>query len=272
VARSRGYGNVTVAGAATSGFSAAGELYALAGDTLWASVRGISKRTFPWREAIDQAWFIASVCILTSILVAIPFGVLVAVEVGSIAHQIGADSYTGAVDALTIVREAAPLVTALMIAGVGGSAICSDIGARKIRDEIDALEVMGISPLERLLAPRLIAAIVVTILLNGVVLFVGVIGGYLYEVWVGHGTAGSFLRTFTEFTRFDDIVVGEIKAAVFGVIAALVAGYKGLSVKGGPKGVGNAVNQSVVISFLLVFVANTIISQIYILLIPPKGP
>jgi len=59
---------------------------------------------------------------------------------------------------------------------------------------------------------------------------------------------------------------------VFGVIAALVAGYKGLSVKGGPKGVGDAVNQSVVISFLLVFVANTVISQVYIILIPPTGP
>jgi phospholipid/cholesterol/gamma-HCH transport system permease protein len=272
VARSKALGGTDLVALAGAGLSAAGDLYALAGDTMWASVQGIAKRSFPWREAVTQAWFIASVCILPAILVAIPFGVLVAVEVGSIAHQIGADSYTGAVDALTIVREAAPLVTALMIAGVGGSAICSDLGARKIRDEIDALEVMGISPLERLVAPRLVAAVIVTILLNGVVLFVGVTGGYLYEVWVGHGTPGSFLRTFTEFTSFNDIVVGEIKAAVFGVIAAVVAGYKGLSVKGGPKGVGDAVNQSVVISFLLVFVANTVISQIYIILIPPTGP
>jgi phospholipid/cholesterol/gamma-HCH transport system permease protein len=261
-----------VVAAAGNGLAAAGDLYALAGDTIWASVQGIGRRTFPWREAVSQAWFVASVCILPSILVAIPFGVLVAVEVGSVAHQIGADSYTGAVDALTIVREAAPLVTALMIAGAGGSAICADLGARKIRDEIDALEVMGISPLERLVAPRLIAAVVVTVLLNGIVLFVGVTGGYLYEVWVGHGTPGSFLRTFTEFTGIDDIIVGEIKAAAFGVIAALVAGYKGLGVKGGPKGVGDAVNQSVVVSFLLVFVANTVISQIYIILVPPHGP
>jgi phospholipid/cholesterol/gamma-HCH transport system permease protein len=264
-----GAGIVALAG---NGLAAAGDLYALGLDTVWASLEGIFRRTFPWKEAVDQAWFIASVCILPSILVAIPFGVLVAVEVGSVAHQIGADSYTGAVDALTIVREAAPLVTALMIAGVGGSAICADLGARKIRDEIDALEVMGISPLERLVAPRLVAAILVTILLNGVVLFVGVTGGYLYEVWVGHGTPGSFLRTFTEFTGLDDIIVGEIKAAIFGVIAALVAGYKGLGVKGGPKGVGDAVNQSVVVSFLLVFVANTVISQIYLILVPPHGP
>jgi phospholipid/cholesterol/gamma-HCH transport system permease protein len=272
LAGTRGLDRTALAAYAGAGLGAAGDLYALAGDTILASLQAVRRRSFPWREAIDQAWFIASVCILPAILVAIPFGVLVAVEVGSVAHQIGADSYTGAVDALTIVREAAPLVTALMIAGVGGSAICSDLGARKIRDEIDALEVMGISPLERLVAPRLAAAVLVTVLLNGIVLFVGVTGGYLYEVWVQHGTPGSFLRTFTEFTAFDDIVVGEIKAAVFGVIAALVAGYKGLSVKGGPKGVGDAVNQSVVISFLLVFVANTVISQIYLILVPPHGP
>jgi len=172
VARSKSFDGAALVALAGSGLSAAGDLYALAGDTMWASVQGIAKRSFPWREAVSQAWFIASVCVLPSILVAIPFGVLVAVEVGSVAHQIGADSYTGAVDALTIVREAAPLVTALMIAGVGGSAICADLGARKIRDEIDALEVMGISPLERLVAPRLVAAILVTILLNGIVLFV----------------------------------------------------------------------------------------------------
>lgn len=272
MAQSRVLDRAGLLGHAGAGLGAAGDLYALAGDTILAAAQGVRRRTFPWKEAVEQAWFIASVCMLPAILVAIPFGVLVAVEVGSVAHQIGADSYTGAVDALTIVREAAPLVTALMIAGVGGSAICADLGARKIRDEIDALEVMGISPLERLVAPRLAAAILVTILLNGIVLFVGVTGGYLYEVWVGHGTPGSFLRTFTEFTAFNDIIVGEIKAAVFGVIAALVAGYKGLGVKGGPKGVGDAVNQSVVISFLLVFVANTVISQIYLILVPPHGP
>jgi phospholipid/cholesterol/gamma-HCH transport system permease protein len=272
LARTRGLDRAALAGIAGSGLGAAGDLYALAGDTFLAGIQGVARRTFPWKEAISQAWFIASVCVLPAILVAIPFGILVAVEVGSVAHQIGADSYTGAVDALTIVREAAPLVTALMIAGVGGSAICADLGARKIRDEIDALEVMGISPIERLVAPRLLAAVVVTILLNGIVLFVGVTGGYLYEVWVGHGTPGSFLRTFTEFTGLSDIVVGEIKAAVFGVIAAVVAGYKGLNVKGGPKGVGDAVNQSVVISFLLVFVANTVISQIYLIVSPPHGP
>jgi phospholipid/cholesterol/gamma-HCH transport system permease protein len=270
--RTKGLPGSALIASAGAGLGAAGDLYALAGDTMLASVQGVFRRSFPWREMVNQAWFIASVCVLPAILVAIPFGILVAVEVGSVAHQIGADSYTGAVDALTIVREASPLVTALMIAGVGGSAICADLGARTIRDEISALEVMGISPLERLVAPRLAAAVIVTVLLNGIVLFVGVTGGYLYEVWVGHGTPGSFLRTFTEFTAFSDIVVGEIKAAVFGVIAALVAGYKGLGVKGGPKGVGDAVNQSVVISFLLVFVANTVISQIYLILVPPHGP
>ena len=123
---------------------------------------------------IEQAWFIASVTILPTALVSIPFGAVIALQIGNLARQVGAQSFTGSAAVLAILREAAPIVCALLISGAGGSAICADLGSRKIRDEIDAMEVLGISPIERLVVPRVLASMIVAVLLNGLVSVVGV--------------------------------------------------------------------------------------------------
>jgi phospholipid/cholesterol/gamma-HCH transport system permease protein len=244
-----------------------GEMFALFLDTL----RALPKRPFQWREFIDQAWFVASVTILPTMLVSIPFGAVIALQLGNLAAQIGAQSYTGAASVLAIVREAGPIVTALLIAGAGGSAICADLGSRKIRDEIDAMEVLGISPIQRLVVPRVLACVLISALLNGLVSVVGVVGGYFFNVILQHGTPGAYLASFQAFAQLPDLYVGEVKAIIFGLLAALVAAYKGLNAGGGPKGVGDAVNQSVVITFMLLFLTNYIISAIYFQVVPPKG-
>ena len=244
-----------------------GEMFALFLDVL----RALPRRPFQLQEFIDQAWFVASVTILPTMLVSIPFGAVIALQLGNLAAQIGAQSYTGAAAVLAIVREAGPIVTALLIAGAGGSAICADLGARKIRDEIDAMEVLGISPIQRLVVPRVLACVLVSALLNGLVSVVGVVGGYFFNVILQHGTPGAYLASFQAFAQLPDLYVGEVKAVLFGLIAALVASYKGLNAGGGPKGVGDAVNQSVVITFMLLFLSNYIISAIYFQVIPPKG-
>jgi phospholipid/cholesterol/gamma-HCH transport system permease protein len=216
-----------------------------------------------------QGWFLFSVCALPTILTAIPFGVIVALQVGTLAAQIGAEAYSGAINVLTVTREAGPLITALIIAGVGGSAICADLGARKVREEIDAMEVLGISPVRRLVLPRMVATTVVALLLNAVVSFVGIAGGYLYSVLVSHGTPGDYLANLTALTSVPDIVVGEVKAAAFGLIAGVVASHKGLTAKGGAKGVGQAVNEAVVITVILLFIVNFVLTEVYFAVLPP---
>src|SRR3546814_869757 len=113
----------------------------------------IFTRPFQFREFIEQAWFITSVTLMPTLLVSIPFGAVISLQVGNLTGQLGAQSFAGATAVLAVVREAAPIAAALIIAGAAGSAICSDMGARKIREEIDAMEVLGIDPLERLVAP-----------------------------------------------------------------------------------------------------------------------
>ncbi|HYU66304.1 MAG TPA: ABC transporter permease [Jatrophihabitantaceae bacterium] len=229
------------------------------------------RRPFQFREFIQQAWFIASVTILPTALVAIPFGAVIALQLGNLTRQLGAQSFTGAASVLAIIREASPIVCALLIAGAGGSAICADLGSRKIRDEIDAMEVLGISAVQRLVVPRVLACMVVAMALNGVVSVVGVGGGYFFNVVLQNGTPGAYLASFSSLAQIQDLWAGEIKALIFGAIAAIVAAYKGLNAGGGLKGVGDAVNQSVVVTFLLLFFVNFVLTAVYLQVVPAKG-
>src|SRR5215470_10698092 len=164
-------------------------LFALAASVLWLTF----KRPFQVREAIEQFWFIASVTILPTALVSISFGAVIALQVGSLTRQLGAESFTGAASVLAVVQQASPLITALLVSGAAGSAICADIGARTVREEIDAMQVMGVSPVQRLIVPRVLAAAAVAVFLNGLVSVVAVLGSYHYFVWLEHGTPGAFL-------------------------------------------------------------------------------
>ena len=248
-------------------FRETGTFVAMSLDTARASIR----RPFQWREFLQQCWFVASVSILPACLVAIPFGAIIALQTGALIRQLGAVSLNGGASVIAIVREAGPIVTALIIAGAAGSAVCADLGARKIRDEIDAMEVLGIDPLHRLVVPRVLACMVVSMLLNGLVSVVGVAGGYFFSVIVQGGTPGPYFESFTALAQLPDVYQAEAKALVFGLVAGLMACYKGLTAKGGPKGVGDAVNQSVVFTFMLLFAINFFATSLYHELVPPKG-
>jgi phospholipid/cholesterol/gamma-HCH transport system permease protein len=169
------------------------------------------------------------------------------------------------------VQQAAPIVTALLISGAGGSAVCADLGARTIREEIAAMEVLGISPVQRLVVPRVLAMATTAVVLNGLATVVGVAGGYFFNVIVQGGTPGAYIASFSAIAQVSDIAVSELKAVLFGAVAGVVAAYRGLNPPPGPKGVGDAVNQSVVISFVLVFFINLVVTALYLELVPPKG-
>src|SRR6185503_19504082 len=134
---------------ATAPLRASGKLFAFGLDVL----AGMFRRPFQVREFIQQAWFIASVTIVPTALVAIPFGAVIALQVGGLIQQFGAQSFTGSASVLAVVEPADPIGTALLSAGAGGSAIAADLGARKIREELDAMMVLGIDPIQRLVVP-----------------------------------------------------------------------------------------------------------------------
>lgn len=256
-----------VPAAAASGMREFGRMFSMGLDIIVA----VFRRPFQLREFVQQFWFIASVSITPAILVSIPFGAVISLQLGSLTNQIGAQQFNGAASVLAVVQQASPIVTTLVIAGAAGSAICADLGSRTIREEIDAMEVLGVSPIQRLVVPRVLAAILASMLLNGLVSVVGVMGGYFFNVIVQHGTPGAYLASFNALAQLPDLWVSTLKAFIFGYLAGVVAAYRGLNPKGGPKGVGDVVNQSVVITFLLLFFVNTVITALYLQLVPAKG-
>jgi len=247
-----------------------GAMLRLSTEASRAVVADIAARRFSWSEFLFQAWFMTRVSLLPTVLVAIPFGVIVSVQVGGVAQQIGAASFSGAVNGIGVLRQGAPLVTSLMIAGAVGSAITSDLGARTIREEVDALRVMGIHPVNRLVAPRLLAAVVVALLLNVVVAVTAIGTGFALNVGSGSVSSGTYLGSFVSFAQPTDLLLAELKAAIFGFLATVVSAHKGLSASGGPKGVADAVNQSVVLSFILLALVNVGLTQAYVMLVPQR--
>jgi phospholipid/cholesterol/gamma-HCH transport system permease protein len=243
-----------------------GEMFSLGLEAM----RQLFRASFPLSEFVEQCWFLAKVTTLPVILISVPFGMVIALQVGSLLAQLSAQSQLGAVMVLAVVREQAPVATALLIAGAGGSAMCADLGARRIRDEISAMEVMAVNPIQRLVLPRLLAATLVAVLLDGVVSMAGILGGWFFGTRVTHVTTSDFFASFSQLSQMADLLMALLKAAIFGFLAGMVACYKGLSCKGGPKGVGDAVNQAVVITFVLLFFVNFVLTAFYFNFIPQR--
>jgi phospholipid/cholesterol/gamma-HCH transport system permease protein len=247
-----------------------GEMYTMWAKALFALGDDIVHRRFEWGEFLRRCWFLANATALPVLLVSVPLGMAIVLQVGGVAGQLGATSFVGAADALGVLRQAAPIVTALLLAGVGGSAVCAELGARTMREEIDALEVMGIDPLRRIVAPLLLASLVTSLFLVLLVMFISITSGYYFFLLVLHGTPGSFLGTFADFASMTDLFTSMFKAAVFGVSAGLIAAYNGLNARGGPAAVGEAVNRTVVIAGIVLFAENLVITQVFFALFPQK--
>jgi phospholipid/cholesterol/gamma-HCH transport system permease protein len=238
---------------------AVGGLFAMSADAM----RYVFKRPFQWREFLEQSWFVARVSLAPTLLVAIPFTVLVSFTINILLRELGAADLSGAGAAFGAVTQIGPLVTVLIVAGAGATSMCADLGSRTIREEVDALEVLGINPVARLVTPRMLAAGLVALLLNSLVVIIGILGGYVFSVFIQHVNPGAFAAGMTLLTGVPEVIISCVKAALFGLIAGLVACYRGLIISGGgAKAVGNAVNETVVYAFMALFAINVVVTAI----------
>jgi phospholipid/cholesterol/gamma-HCH transport system permease protein len=227
------------------------------------AVRFAFVRPFYWREFLQQCWFVAKVSLVPTVLVAIPFTVLVSFTLNILLKELGAADLSGAGAAFGAVTQVGPLVTVLIVAGAGATAMCADLGSRTIREEIDAMEVLGINPVQRLVTPRMLASGVVALLLNSLVVIIGIVGGYVFSVFVQDVNPGAFASGITLLTGVPEVIISLVKAALFGLVAGVVACYRGLMITGGgAKAVGNAVNETVVFAFMALFVINVVVTAV----------
>src|SRR6202040_3946785 len=235
-----------------------GEFFRMA----WETLTLIPRRPFAWREFLIQSWFVARVALLPTLMLAIPFTVLAVFTFNLLLVEFGAADYSGVGAGEGTVTQIGPIVTVLVVSGAGATAMCADLGARTIREELAALRVMGINPIQSLVVPRVLAATTVAVLLSSLVILVGIVGGFFFSVYFQDVPPGSFVNSLTVITGSGKVIVAWVKAALFGMAAGLIACYKGISVGGGPAGVGNAVNETVVFTFMVLFAINIIVTAV----------
>lgn len=221
-------------------------------------------------DVVVQAWTLLKVTATPALLMAIPFGAMVSVVTSGLVNQVGASSLIGAANGVGVVRQGAPITAGLLMGGAAAAAIASDIGARAIREELDALRVIGVDPVRYLVVPRFLALIVIAPMLCIFIIMAGTAAGFTFAVTVSDVVPGSFWMSFGTFAKVPDIWFAIGKSVVFGIIVAIISSLRGMETKGGPRGVADAVNSSVVLNVVCIVIANLAITQLQAMFFPPE--
>ncbi len=190
-------------------------------------------------------------------------GVVLAMQSAPQLKQMGAVIYVASLVTISICRELGPVLTALVIAGRIGAAITAEIGSMTVNEQIEALDTMGISPVRYLVVPKLISLFLILPVLTFLGDLAGMLGGYMIGTLSLHINSPLYIQTALKYLTHKDIYTGLSKPFVFAVIITLVGAYQGFQTKGGAVGVGRATTISVVTSFIMIIIADAIITAIY---------
>jgi phospholipid/cholesterol/gamma-HCH transport system permease protein len=193
-------------------------------------------------------------------------GFVLAFQIGYALMRFGAKLYVGGIVAVSLVRELGPVLISLVFAGRVGAGITAELGSMQVSEQIDAMRALATDPLRKLVLTRFFSAVIMLPMLVVVGDLIGILGGMLVSV-MNLGLTASFYRTsVVNSLVFNDLISGFVKPVVFGAMVAIVACYYGLNARGGTKGVGDAVTRTVVVSSVLVFLLDAVITKILFLL------
>lgn len=240
----------------------------LLADVLRHTVMDSISLKLPVGELLVQAWTLLKVTAIPALLMAIPFGAMVTVVTSGLVNQVGASSLLGAAGGVGVVRQGAPITAGLLMGGAAASAIASDFGARSIREELDAMRVMGVDPVRRLVVPRFLALQLIAPMLCVFIVVAGTAAAFVMAVTASGVPPGSFWQSFGVFAKVVDVWFAIGKTIVFAAIVAIVSSLRGMEAKGGPRGVADAVNSAVVLNVIGVVFANLAITQLQTMFFP----
>jgi phospholipid/cholesterol/gamma-HCH transport system permease protein len=228
---------------------------------------------YSWKEEfVEEAFLILRRCFVPMAIAttAFAFGAP-GMQASNLTQIFGTVDREGAFFVMASVRELAGWITGMVVAGVGGTAIAADLGARKVREELDAMQVLGLDPVRQIVTPRFLALGIMTPLINLLAVVFGIVGGWIATVAVWGETSAGYLGTFTSNFTLPDLLGAVLKTTAFGFIIAIACCYKGMNVHGGAQGVGRAVNQAVVIAFAGIWVFNYMFTSILLAAFPETG-
>jgi phospholipid/cholesterol/gamma-HCH transport system permease protein len=238
-------------------FEFIGDFSALLGRTLQFIARG----SVDVKDTLNQMAYIG-VASLPIVMITIAFsGAVLSLYMSQLVVRWGIGSYTGGVVAISVVREMAPVLTAVVVTARSGSAIAAELGSMKVTEQIDALRALAISPVRYLVVPRLLAAIVVLPALAALAMVVGTGGGYIVAV-VNGVASGGFVSTMKAQVLPYDIMMGLLKTVFFAIVIVTVGAQQGLQTRGGATGVGKSTTNSVVISIVIIYILNFFLAYV----------
>jgi len=213
-------------------------------------------------EFVDQFRFTVRVCTFPLILsaFALSFGP-VGVQASGFFELFGTFDRMGSVYQLVVVRLFAPLVVGVILAGAAGTAMCAALGARVVREETAALSVLGVDPIKSLVVPRVLALVLAAILFVVFAVIAGMLGALLV-LYQHDAEVRPFLATFRSNATALELQAALLKSGLYGAVIAIVCCYRGMTVSGGPEGVGRAVNRSIVTCFLTIGFTDYVFTQL----------
>lgn len=225
------------------------------------AVRGIFKRPRYIPETIAQMDAIGVGSLTIIILTGFFTGGVLTVQTFPTLKNYGAQSQTGYLVAVSLVRELGPVLSALMVTGRVGSAISAELGSMVVSQQIDAMRALGTDPIRKLVAPRLFALLVSLPLLTVLADVLGIVGGWITAVALYSVQSSVFISAVREGITTDDLIGGIVKPLVFSLIIGTIACRQGLSTEGGTVGVGRSTTRAVVMASIIVIIADYFLAK-----------
>jgi phospholipid/cholesterol/gamma-HCH transport system permease protein len=220
------------------------------------------RRPYDLREWTRQMVRVGVDSIPVVLLTAMFTGMVMALQTFSVLRRFNAESYVGSLVSLSMVRELAPVLGGLIVAGRAGSAMGAEIGTMRVTEQIDALEVMATDPVHYLVVPRVWAATLMLPLLIVLANGIGIGGGYLVSVVLFGANPVTYMDNTFQFMDLGDLTSGLIKAACFGMLLAAVGCQQGFFTTGGAEGVGRATTRAVVVASIAILISDFFLTRI----------
>jgi phospholipid/cholesterol/gamma-HCH transport system permease protein len=209
---------------------------------------------FKLGRLIDRINFIGFRSLTIVVLTGAFTGMVLGLQIFLTLSRFGSEAYLGPAVALSLIRELGPVLCAVFVTGLAGSALTAEIGIMKITEQIDALQVMALNPMRYLVVPALVAGLIAFPLMVSIFDVVGIFGGYLVGVELLGLSPGTYFGEMKTFVDWSDLMTGYWKALSFGLIVPWVCTYKGFHCGHGAEGVARATTQAVVLSSVLILV------------------
>ena len=220
------------------------------------TVAFIFRPPFDIRNLLKQVEYVGIKSIPVILITGGFTGMVLALQSYTGFKRFNAEAFVGTVVALSMTRELGPVLSGLMVSGRVGSAMAAELGTMQVTEQIDALYTLAINPIKYLVVPRFLASLIVMPILTTFSDIIGIMGGYLVSVMLLGSNPTVYMRRTYDYLDLEDVYIGLLKACIFGMIIATIGCYQGMYTRGGAEGVGKATTNAVVISSLLILIAN----------------